>query len=140
MLLFAPANGFHGRQAYLQYIELARHKAPHEMSHKVGSCLCRCYQPVVRRPSAFSLGVVVCVSVFVQSELRALQAAGLNGSYQCCGIDLEGQGDSPVAEHCSTLMLQRHADDLLAVVECLSCKGCNGPMSCNAATMIKAPL
>ena len=34
--------------------------------------------------------------------------------------DLEGQGDSPLAPDCGTNMLQRHADDLLAVIDRLS--------------------
>lgn len=52
-----------------------------------------------------------------------MQAAGLLNHYECWGIDLEGQGDSPEADDCDVNMLQRHADDLLAVIHQFGCKG-----------------
>ena len=62
-----------------------------------------------------------------QSSCLAIQAAGLLNLYECWGIDLEGQGDSPEAENCDVNMLQRHADDLLAVIDRLGCKGAPQP-------------
>ena len=52
-----------------------------------------------------------------------------------CSADLEGQGESPDATDCEANMLQRHADDLLAVMDRLACRGghpCEHPPLPNA--------
>lgn len=63
--------------------------------------------------------------LFVDLSARFVlsQASSLSDHYQCMGVDLEGQGDTSVEPDSTTNLVQRMAEDLLAVVDHFSRDG-----------------
>ncbi|BDA49390.1 Uncharacterized hydrolase SAV2581 at N-terminal half [Coccomyxa sp. Obi] len=51
-------------------------------------------------------------------------ASCLRDHFQCVGVDLEGQGDTPANLDSPVNMLERHADDLLAIVDHFNQQDC----------------
>ncbi len=66
-----------------------------------------------------------------------VQASCLTDHFQCVGVDLEGQGDTPAELDSPVNMLERHVDDLLAIVDHFDQGDLSPAHACNPAQHIR---
>ena len=66
-----------------------------------------------------------------------MQASCLKDHFQCVGVDLEGQGDTPAELDDPVNMLERHADDLLAIVDHFRQDGSSPALACRPTQHVR---